>query len=39
LAQHSPPKVTGSRSDVQGALKNLLAALANAGFIVDQTGA
>lgn len=37
VAQHSPPKVTGSRTDPQGALKNLLTALANAGLIVDQT--
>ena len=37
VAQHAPPKVTGSRADPQAALKNLLAALANAGLIVDQT--
>jgi hypothetical protein len=37
VAQHAPPKVTGSRADPQAVLKNLLAALANAGIIVDQT--
>ena len=37
VAQHAAPKVTGSRADPQAALKNLLAALADAGFIVDQT--
>jgi hypothetical protein len=39
VAQHAPPKVTGSRADPQAALMNLLTALANAGFIVDQTAA
>jgi hypothetical protein len=38
VAQHAPPKITGSRSDPQAVLKNLLATLANAGLIVDQTG-
>jgi hypothetical protein len=37
VAQHAPPKVTGSRSDPQAALKNLLAALASAGLIVDSS--
>jgi hypothetical protein len=37
VAQHAPPKDTGSRADPQVALTNLLAALANAGLIVDNT--
>lgn len=37
VAQHVPPKVTGSRADPQAALKSLLGALANAGIVVDQT--